>query len=317
MGSTTGNETASSSVSGNTTGGTVPDGPLPLEDYTAELNAILCNWLAPCCAGVGLTLSESACTAALGAGSDEEQASGDPNNYTYDPAVAGDCVAAARELYEHAGCAVDSSVGIGTTELEVCDDVFQGKLEPGAPCVADIECAAAPDEGAECKVLDFETDATVCVVERRAAEGEPCYWTCTEEASGAYGCAGGGSGETPAEQGKCYTNDHLYCADGVCVEQLPLGDPCPGNQTCAEGYCSAAGECSTADNEGADCTTDSQCSEGLYCENPVCTLKKAMGESCAFGPECQSEYCNAESECSEASEEDGLALACALVALQL
>lgn len=311
----TGDETASSSGNGNTTSGIVQGDPVSLEDYAAEVGAIVCGWLTPCCVGLGLPLTQMDCEGTLGASLGLEYASADPNNYTYDPDLAGDCLATARGFYDQFGCEVPSG-DIDAGAVEVCNTVFQGKLEPGTACTADIECAVAPGEDAECDELDFETDATVCIVDYRAAEGDSCYWSCSEE-SGATSCFGVGAGETPAVQGKCYTNDQLYCADGVCQRQPALGEACTGDATCAEGYCSTAGECSTADNEGATCAVDTECSEGLYCETQVCTPQKPIGEMCTFSEECQSNNCS-EDECAEASDAGlGIALACVFASGQL
>jgi len=246
-----------------------------------------------------------------------EYADADPSNYTYDPEVAGDCLATASKFYDQLGCASgDPSAGIDASAIALCDTVFQGKIEPGAPCAGDIECHISPGEDANCTELDFGSEATVCVIERRAAEGEPCYWSCTGNPS-VSSCFGIAAGETPAVQGKCYSDDQLYCADGVCAKQPKLGEPCAGDATCSEGYCSASGQCSSADNEGAACSADTECSEGLYCESLVCTPKKAIGAACYFNAECQSDYCD-ESACAEASDTNiAIAFTCAFAAGQL
>ncbi|HEU5076207.1 MAG TPA: hypothetical protein VFU02_18570 [Polyangiaceae bacterium] len=314
-GATSGGSGGSSSASGGASSGSnqasssSTGAPMEVEEYSAEAASIVCEWLAPCCGGIGLSVSQADCSAALEAQISADYASADPDNYSYDAELASDCFATARDLYRDLGC--DLSMAPGDVDPDVtaaCDRVFTGKLEPGEPCASDIECTHGPDDSAECTQLD--TDDTVCVVERRAAEGESCYWTCTEMGSG-YFCSGAG-GETPALQGRCFTNDQLYCGDaGVCARAAALGESCVSDTGCAEGYC-LDGVCSPAGDTGDTCQLDSECAQGLYCEATACAPKKSDGAACEFSNECQSESC-ADSTCSDASGGDiAIALLCAV-----
>lgn len=311
-GTSSGDNNASS---GNGTGGLVTGTPTPVEDYFGEAAAVICEWLTPCCGGLGLPVTEAGCSTVIESQFAADYASADPDNYTYDPGLAGDCLATARVLYADLGCQLEDTAGeIDPSADAACESVFAGKLEPGAPCVADIECASLAGDERDCTTLD--SDATVCVIERRAAEGEPCYWTCTETSSGGYVCSGAGS-ETPALQGRCYTNDQLYCSDGACARQPALGESCAANAVCGEGYC-LNDICVAAGDSGDPCQVDSECNAALYCDGTACAPKKPDGEACEYSNECQSESCDADSgTCGAAFGSDfAIALLCALASGQ-
>src|SRR5688572_24197374 len=95
-----GGSSSGSGTDAGTTNGIVPGDPVAFEDYPAEVSAILCGWLTPCCVGLGLSLTEMDCSTSLGASVGMPYAGADPENYTYDPELAGDCVATARAFYD-------------------------------------------------------------------------------------------------------------------------------------------------------------------------------------------------------------------------
>ena len=252
--------------------------PVAIEDLGNATGEAVCPAIAPCCNEVlGLMVSNATCVTALGGLFAADHQEADPNNYTYDPDLAGDCVATMEEVYANLDCnfTVDSNVDEFAALTAVCDSVFTGSLVPGEACASDIECAAAPGEDAACDDLNLD-DNYVCVVERQAAAGEDCYWTCTVEGVTSF-CSGGGFGSEgrPAEQGQCYTNDGLYCGSGgVCERQVGIGEDCTTDLDCRVGYCSTTSDqCAPAEASGADCLTDSWCAEGLYCGDQVCTPK--------------------------------------------
>lgn len=306
----------SNGSSNGTSSGTVdlvPGTPTDIEDYYGEASGVVCEWLAPCCEAFGLQLSAGSCSTNIEAGFAADFASADPDNYTYDPDLAGDCLATARKLYDNLGCELEEA-NISPAVNETCERVFTGKLEPGAPCAATIECAAEPGDRRECTSLDFEDDeATVCVIERRAAEGESCYWTCTKEGALSF-CSGSGP-ETPALQGQCHTSDQLYCVDGVCARQPTLGESCAGNATCHEGYC-LNDICVPAGESGDPCQSDVECSDNLYCEGTACAPLKPEGEPCESSTECQSGSCNSEEGCASPGDFP-IALLCAVASGEL
>jgi len=313
-GTSAGDNNASSGNGSGTTGLSM-GAPVEVEEYFEQAAAIVCEWLTPCCGDVGIAVNEGSCSATIGAQFAADYASADPDNYTYDPDLGGDCLATAQELYSRIGCQLDMTAGeIDPATDELCEQVFQGKLEPGTPCNSDVECAKQAGDEVDCTTLD-DGDANVCVIERRASEGDSCHWTCTEE-SGGYFCSGEG-GETPALQGRCYTNDQLSCEEGVCARQAALGEACAANGTCAEGYC-LSGICSPGGDTGAPCAAnDAQCGEGLYCDSTACAPKKPNGDACELSSECESESCS-DGACADSSPDDfAIALLCALASGQL
>jgi hypothetical protein len=56
-------------------------------------------------------------------------------------------------------------------------------------------------------------------------------------------------------------------------------------------------KCEARVDAGAECFTDANCKEGLYCDNPdvkfnaVCKARKAVGEACEYPNECSSLFC--------------------------
>ena len=314
-GTSAGDGNNASSGNGSGTTGLSMGVPTPVEDYFDAAAAIVCEWLTPCCGDFGVPVNEGNCSTVIASQFAADYASADPDNYTYDPDLGGDCLATAKELYENLGCQLDMTAGeIDPATDELCEQVFQGKLEPGTPCTSDIECAKQPGDEVDCTTLD-DSEVNVCVIERRAAEGDSCYWTCTEE-SGGYFCSGAGASETPPLQGRCYTNEQLSCESGVCARQPGLGEACAANGTCSEGYC-VSGICSPGGASGASCQIDSECGEGLYCDSTACAPKKPNGEACELSSECQSESCS-DGACADASPDDfAIALLCAVASGQL
>src|SRR5688572_7401778 len=120
--------------SSSSTGDLIPGPPTEVEDYYGEASAVVCEWLAPCCDALGLDVSQGSCTTAIEAQFAADYAAADPDNYTYDADLAGDCLATARELYSDLGCQLEDAPGdVDPSVNATCDRVFTGKLEPGAP----------------------------------------------------------------------------------------------------------------------------------------------------------------------------------------
>jgi hypothetical protein len=211
-------------------------------------------------------------------------------------------------------CDFDSLANVEVSESvdRACNSVFTGRLDPGEPCQSDIECAAEPDQDASCQDLEFD-GYTVCVVWYRGTQGDPCYWTCTEQALTT--TCNASSGEATAMRGECYTNEGLYCSvDGVCERQGAIGDPCAQDSGCAEGYCSFdSGECTALEPVGSACTSDATCREGLHCPDATCEPLLANGQPCLSSFDCQSGLCN-EEVCADGDDNDGaVALLCGIV----
>lgn len=292
--STEGTGGSGTSGSGTTATGLVEGEPIALEDYPDAIASLLCEWITPCCSETGLPVVESECLTVMSQVFGEDVVNADPANYTYDPALAGDCVAAGRGFYAQLGCDLGAADPEEGDALDAqCERIFTGKLAPGAVCTSNIECAAAEGEDSSCDDSIF-SDSPRCVVEWRAKQGDDCYWTCTEGADQSTSCSGGAS-DVPDRQGQCFTNDGLYCADGVCVASSELGEPCTSGEQCAEGYCSASTqECTAAGPEDAPCAADDQCQVGLHCDGLVCVPLTDAGDTgapCVDSSDCASGSC--------------------------
>lgn len=319
---TSGNGTSGNGTSGNgnstsgTTGGVTEGEPIAIEDYPGAVGGVICDWIAPCCGDLGLPVTQSQCVTVLSGAFAGDVGAADPQNYTYDPELAGDCIASARMVYAQIGCDlgnVDPEVGADVDAT--CDNIFKGKLAPGEACVSDVECAAAAGESATCD--DVFSDSPRCVVEWRAEAGEDCYWTCTEESNGSTSCSGGG-GDVPARQGQCFTNDGLSCANGTCEATPELGDPCTLGEQCTGGYCSSETETCTAPvGEGETCVSDDWCEAGLYCDAQSCAPLSPDGAACTVSQECASGFCEEGSCVEDQSDDLGLGIICAAASGQL
>ena len=255
--------------------GDVVEGPVSFEEFPAALAGVLCGWIAPCCPRLDLPFDAGECARNFESGVTEMLASADPDNHAYDAALAGDCLATAQEFYGRVGCDRPASVDAA---VRVCNGTFGGQLEPGAPCTADIECAATNDASVECA-------AGVCLATSPATEGEACH--CVE-ASDTVACSG-------PVQGICYPSDRLYCGDGVCKPRPAWGEPCE-QDVCVEGFC-MDGVCGNTTDEDW-CTMDEDCEIDAYCTRNACAPDKPNGANCERDSECLSYFCS-EGECAE------------------
>lgn len=308
------NSNSGAGGAGGSGGAAVIGTPIPFTQYPTAVADTLCPPLSTCCSTLGLALTTAQCTTTLGALTGST-AGADPSKYTYDPVAAGNCIAAARQEFSSSTCTTNQ---LGSDPL--CGNVFTGIVAPGEPCKAKIECAHQATDEVSCRVLTIGAGGagTVCVVERRVGVGQPCYWTCTEESGGLRLCSGGGSVET-ALQGRCFTNDGLYCgSDGVCHTRGKIGAACSGSNSCAEGYCDfTTNVCTAKAAQNGACTMSDGCLDGLYCKTQVCTPDLAAGAACQAGDKCLNGNCT-NNVCvanpAITSNQIGMALLCGILA---
>ena len=287
-------------------GGSDPAEPLSIEEFDEELVEIYCAWLPSCCGVLGLELTQADCRTRLGAAYEAQRTNIDPAHYTYDADAAGECAVGLRQYYAAVGCDGDAeAVGFDLARVASCQRVFAGKLEPGSVCMSDIECAEGSDEWADCTTVDPEDARTWCVANRRAKEGDDCFWNCSERQ-----CVGGPDA-IPAVSGWCYESDGLYCTtDNVCERQSALGEACIGTSACHDSYCELD-ECVALGSLGAPCESDLQCDSPLLCDDDSleCVAAKSNGEPCDLHVECQSQLCHPDlRECVQPLDIDATAV---------
>lgn len=230
--------------------------PVSRADLPAELAAAACDALAPCCQQAGATFDAAACisaaTARLTIAFDQQY--GSPN-VTYDPQVAGDCIA---EISSAAFCGAAPA-------FDACRDAFAGTLPPGAACSRAAECAPPARGLADCDLANG-----VCVQQATAAAsphgkaGDPCAGTCVGNNCTTLVVPEPSPGSAPKPW--CYRSEGLACGSTmVCVPLAPKGAACWGFG----------------------------CEEGSYCEfgSNVCVATKANGQHCNSPYECQSGFC--------------------------
>lgn len=131
---------------------------------------------------------------------------------------------------------------------------------------------------------------------------------------------------TCGEDGHCIGGAFCQSGANLCIAKLPQGQPCQGdnqcaNNTCRDGYCcngDCAGNCARCDLGGTQGTCinpvgqQGDCNAGSVCDaNAQC--KKSNGESCGNGGECNSGFCPNEGNsgkvcCNEAC--DGTCRSC-------
>jgi len=260
-------------------------GPIALEELSARVAESFCRLIEPCCPE-GASFDQQSCVRMLGDGVFDVDVA-DPAKYSYDANAAGACLDALDGL---GNLCSDSAMTLSTMP-DACGVPFQGTVPPGGACAASIECAR-PTGG------DVDCDEGVCIVERTAAEGEACYWTCTRRGAG-YSCGSSNVGiaGTPVEQGRCYTNDGLHCSSGrVCARREGLGGACARDGGCQdELYCDfLAGTCQSRLGAGMPCT-GGDCQQGHYCDSGTrtCALQAQSGSPCSDSDACLDGFCDA------------------------
>ena len=210
------------------------------------------------------------------------QESIDAGRLAYDGSRLGDCADATRRL----GCEA-----LRSRDIPACEEAFEGLVDPGGACVAEVDCAGA----AHC-AFDAACPG-VCTL--RVGGGE----SCEDDVECQSGFVCNGSCVTPAGSGEsCGGGSAVTCEDGLlCAGE---GDMDPG--TCKpfdEVLVGALGEpCNLIDG------LDPLCEPGLSCViedfdfmtmevTQVCAARSSSGGSCFLGfPEAcpTGEYCNAD-----------------------
>lgn len=269
--------------------------PTPVAEnrFASAYADAVCGTLADCCRSNGLAYDRSNCTAAAQGLVQAMLNRGRSSGLTFDPKVAGACLAAARS----------SAIACGQdTDNDACDRLFTGTKQPGAACDSSDECAPSTDGEVRCNNWFSEgKSGSLCQVVTRAGTGAACTATSTTP--------------PPATFVDCEAKEDLYCdsARAVCVSMPKVGEAC--FISCAKSAFCSAGRCAARVAIGGACASDNpfnvECVDGAYCDlatTKTCLLKKAAGQSCAGNLECQTRRCN-QGVC-DASDDLTLSLFC-------
>ncbi len=270
--------------SGNTAGMGCTAAPVPLDQVPAQLAAVLCAGVAPCCSAANVPYDAASCeTVATGQASQLLPQSSSPN-HRYDPAGGGCCLSAiAQEL---AICQSFDAV----VEL-ACRAVTVGTLPAGSACTGS-ECAPP----GYCKLDPNNLGMGTCSHDGgsnlpHGKAGDACISSCTLN-NGETLCA---PGPVVPNGSSCYQMDGLYCSADrqACVRFGQLGDACSFG-TCAVGeFCTSGAVCAVQTDSGP-CTDGGSdaCTANAYCDGSVCrSPKKPAGAACLVTAECASNDC--------------------------
>jgi len=190
----------------------------------------------------------------------------------------------------------------------------------GTPCVLDSECASTfcrdgyccnADCGGACRACDNPGVEGTCTNHAADTDPEDECGTC-RLCNGTGACENVPNGADPLDdcaadpQSTCQYDGvcngsaacRQYTVGTVCVAQTCTGwtqytvDSCNGSGTCVDG---GTVDCSPylclGDACRSNCTLDSHCVSGYYCNGSACVLKKSNGVVCLLGSECSSGFC--------------------------
>ncbi len=263
--------------------------PVAQADFLGAYTQAVCSNIKACCSNYGIEYNDHGCATAARERLDNEY--GDvslSSNVTYDPAVAGDCVAKMAEAARL--CFINDTDY--TTVRGVCSKVYAGSKKPGDECASHAECGS---EGiCSCKTA-FDSSSCTCGVSPyysvRLPSGSSCDAQCRKDDETEY-CSVLGFADV-AVHGSCVKG--LYCSFKTlrCTAVVPDGKPCSTSSVCVEDdYCD--GTCKPLPGEGEMCravgTFPSRCGLGLQCRSSDnrCRTGKAVGESASDSSECGS-----------------------------
>jgi len=243
--------------------------------FRTQVMQLYCASFVTCCSSGGIVFDQAQCETSFGTLVLGNLGSPRSGYYTFDAAAGARCLDTIRATLGPGCNTFPSSIA--------CYGVFQGILKPGDPCETAVECARGPDDSISC---DPGTDGIdICILKRRASEGEPCVESCVESGS-LIDCD---PPSTAADRGRCFENDGLYCSGGVCARQVAIGSLCDDNAACVDGAkCDVSvGICVPLADVGKPCGGTDDCREELHCSTEgLCEPDHAPGEACGASSEC-------------------------------
>lgn len=245
--------------------------------FVSEWSQTMCEAMASCCTGAGLTFNAAACAqantsfvlSAMPCGAeviaDRRQA----------------CLALAAQRYATCDRGTDSRTDdeLDQQAWEACTTAITRHVAPGDPCNNVFDCEPSTEGTSTCLGHD---GVSTCQWIVPAAEGEPC-----EEFSGA------------AVTHECFNTQGLYCdswGTQTCLAQGAPGGSCAPNTSpaCLDGaLCdSTTSTCLAPRALGDNCDTNT-CAWDLRCDDTQhqCVQLGTAGAACAGDVDCRSESC--------------------------
>src|SRR5262249_49497014 len=119
-----------------------PGDPISETDFRTAITSTYCDLLVNCCSANGTTLDRQRCESVIG-GTQTSGSSARPGTYTYDGALAAQCVATVR-------ASLTTSCDSFPSNLSQCAGVYTGTVPPGAPCNAAVECERGSATSVSC-----------------------------------------------------------------------------------------------------------------------------------------------------------------------
>ena len=157
-----------------------------------------------------------------------------------------------------------------------CDRVLLGLEGEGQPCRFSIECK----EGLACEGYSVMEDGTC---RKPPKVGAACigqrYTTILNEAA--------------AEMHHPACSGDAWCDGKTCQPRVAAGKPCAGPLACGGGLSCVVGRCGKLGDEGAPCTTASDCVFNSWCDKSsdagvgTCAKKRASGAECTAPEACK------------------------------
>lgn len=202
-----------------------------------------------------------------------------------------ECAARESEFWSALGCGAPEDADFGDVFCAIDCPLWHGKVGPGEDCIQVADRATNCAQGLDCIGGICQDQCN----NWRLAEGAKCYdaanpptGTCVAGTFCDVGdtdrCQPTPSAGEPCPKGAC--DEDLWCnpyaePEPRCETLGAVGSLCDSDQGCVSGYCIDS-RCAPLPAAGEYC--NGECSGDLYCENGVCTVPQAEGQSCASLP---------------------------------
>jgi hypothetical protein len=264
--------------------------PVQQRELPSRIAGLICNSMATCCQSDGFAFDNAGCKSNLASELEGNLQREFIANLEYDAQAAGDCLAAAQ---------VSLQCGEVEDNIPACERMFYGTLELGAPCTDAAECREADGQSVSCMSEDG-VSAQVCTLIlrtflRRGNAGEGCFTTCSAEAEDCdWGSTPAVSGPPvgPSEPVGCYREDGLFCERGTCAPLRAIGEACEDYASCAgDGFCDyITARCSLRRANGEPCQSGNECQSGR-CESAASSSAEVLTGRCVSRPTVSAEAC--------------------------